>query len=313
MNANPTAPAAKENFLAELSASWRALPDRFLFLTLLAAWLALFQFLGNSALGYVKTESLFGWLLHVLWTSLDDQHGLFVPVVVAVLLWDKRVELLALKKENWWPALTLVVAGLLLHIAGFALHQTRISLVGFFTGLYGLTGLVWGRQWLRSSFFPFFLFAFCIPHGTQSDTLTSPLRLLAAKITVLLARIAGVDVLREGTLIFDADHSFSYDVVPACSGIRSLMMVLAVATIFGFVQFRATWQRLLMMASALPLAVAGNVARLTAVIFISELFGQDAGVWLEQKLGLVTFLGSIGCVWLLARWLKKKIAGKETP
>ncbi len=312
MNANPTAPAAKENLLAELSAAWRALPDRFLFLTLLAAWLVMFHFHGNSALGYVKTESLFGWLFYVLRTSADDQHGLLVPVVVAFLLWSKRAELLALKKENWWPALTLVIAGLVLHIFGFALHQTRVSLVGFFTGLYGLTGLIWGRQWLRASFFPFFLFVFCIPLGTLADALTSPLRLLATKITVLLARIVGVDVLREGTLIFDAEHTFTYDVVPACSGIRSMMMLLAVATIFGFLQFRATWKRLLMMASAVPLAVAGNVARLTTVILVSELFGQDAGTWLEQKLGLVTFLGSIGGVWLLARWLTKKKAGGET-
>jgi exosortase len=229
-----------------------------------------------------------------------------VPFVVLALFWWKRAELLAVEKAVWWPALGLVLAGLALHGLGMAIHQTQISAAAFFLGLYGLTGAVWGREWLRASFFPFFLFGFCVPLGTAADALTSPLRIFATWLTVGMARVIGVDVIRAGSQIYDASGTFMYDVAPACSGIRSIVSLVAVTAIYGFVQFRAPGKRAVMIAAAFPLAVMGNVARLTTVILTAELFGQEAGVWIEQKLGVVTFVAAIGGVFLLGRWLQKK-------
>ena len=298
--------AGEKPFRMEFAECWRAMPDKGLFLALLAAWLGLFHLLGNSAAGYTRTTSLFGWMLHVYSNSVEDEHGQLVPFVVLGLLWWKRAELLAVNRAVWWPALGLVVAGLGLHWFGFAIHQPRVSIVGFFLGLYGLTGLVWGRGWLRASFFPFFLFAFCVPLATVSETITSPLRILATWLTVGVARVAGVDVIRSGSQIYDAGRTFMYDVAPACSGIRSIISLVAVTTIYGFMQFGQPWRRGVMIAAALPLALAGNVARLTAVILTAEVFGQEAGAWVEQKLGLVTFVATVGCVFLLGRWLREK-------
>ncbi len=302
-----------ETFLWELGEVWRQMPDKGLFLVLLAAWGALFQFIGISTLGYFRTASLFVWLKEVLTTSVDDQHGLLVPFVVAMLFWWKRKELLALEKRVWWPALGLVVLGLGLHLGGYLIQQERLSVVGFFVGFYGLTGLIWGRQWLRVSFFPFFLFGFCVPLAAVADAATTPLRLLATKLTVGLAQLLGVDVIRAGSQIFDAGHTYNFDVAPACSGIRSLVTLVAGTTIFGFVEFRSTWRRLVMIVAAFPLAVAGNVARLTCVILTAEVFGQDAAAWLEQKLGVVTYLVAIVCVIFLSRWLREPKSGSSTP
>jgi exosortase len=292
-------------FGEELAAAWRQMPDKGLFLILLAAWAALFHFLGISSLGYYKTASVFVWLKAVLTTSVDDEHGQLVPFVVLGLFWWKRKELLVLDKKIWWPALGLVVLGLLLHLGGYIIQQERVSVVGFFVGLYGLTGLIWGRQWLRASFFPFFLFGFCVPLAAVADAATTPLRLLATKLTVGVAQLLGVDVIRAGSQIFDASHTYNFDVAPACSGIRSLVTLVAGTTIFGFVEFRSTWRRLVMIAAAFPLAVAGNVARLTCVILTAEVFGQDAAAWLEQKLGVVTYLVAIVCVIFLSRCLRE--------
>lgn len=298
--------AQVREFLREFAACWRALPDKALFFTMLAAWVALFHFLGNSALGHTKTTSLFGWLEYVYSHSADDAHGRLAPVVVLALYWWKRKELLALEKAEWWPALGLVGAGLLLHGFGYAIHQTRFSAGGFFLGLYGLTGLVWGRAWLRASFFPFFVLGFCVPLAGLLEVVTSPLRILATWLTVGVARVAGVDVIRAGSQIYDAGRTFMYDVAPACSGIRSIVALAGVAVIYGFMQLRSPWRRAVLVGAALPLALAGNVARLTTVILTAELFGQQAGEWVEQKLGVVTFVGAVAGVFWLGRWLRKK-------
>jgi exosortase len=257
-------------------------------------------------LGYVETSSLFGWLHWVYSVSPDEAHGQLVPFVVLGLFWWKRKELMAVPKQTWWPALGLVILALVLHILGYLIQQARLSVLGFFVGLYGLMGLVWGKAWLKACFFPYFLLAFCMPLGTLAESVTFPLRLLVTQLSVGISSLGlGIEVYREGTQIFGA-QGFQFDMAPACSGIRSLIALLALTTIYGFMTFRALWKRLLMMALAFPLAVAGNVVRITTVIIVAEAFGEDAGATIEQKLGFVTFLVALIGIVAVGYWMRDR-------
>jgi exosortase len=286
---------------------WRQLPNKWFFFTLAIAWVALFIFLGNPTFSYLDSPSLFAWMFNIYtFPLMDEQHGMLIPFVVLTLFWWKRKELLAQPPRLWWPAIGFVVVALLLHTLGYVAQQPRLSVIGFLTGLYGLTGLAWGKHWLKASFFPFFLFAFCIPVGEFADPLTMPLRLLVSRIVEMVAQLGlAPDLLREGTQLFDAQHTFGYEVAAACSGIRSLVALVALTTIYGFVNFKAPWKRAVMMLAAVPLAVLGNVVRLCLTIMVAEMFGQSAGKAVETNFGFITFAVAVGCVFLLARWLEK--------
>lgn len=289
----------------EIRSCWRQLPDKPLILALVVSWIAFFHFLGNSTLGYINTSSLFGWMNYAYNNLEDDRYCKFIPLIVLALAWWKRKDLLAAPKANWWPALTFVVVGLLIHVVGFMVQQTRLSIIAFFVGLYGLMGLVWGWQFLKASFFPYFLFAFCVPVGTMADALTFPLRVLVTHISVGFSQgILGIDVVKDGTRILGL-QGFNYDVAPACSGIRSLTVLVALTTIYGFTTFKASWRRVLMMGLALPLAVVGNVVRITGVIIIAEAFGHDAGLKFHDWAGFVTFGLAVVCVLVLGHWLRE--------
>ncbi|MFA6544569.1 MAG: exosortase/archaeosortase family protein, partial [Limisphaerales bacterium] len=172
-----------------------------------------------------------------------------------------------------------------------------------------LVGLVWGPGWLRKTFFPFLLLGFCVPLEALGEGLLFQLRLLVTRISVGLGHdLLGLDVLREGTRIFNSARTFNYDVAPACSGIRSLASLLAVTTIYGYVAFRAPWKRVVMIALAAPLAVAGNVARITTVIVLAEAFGQKTGAAAETNLGYVTFAVAIALMFLAGRVMREKEA-----
>lgn len=300
----------------ELRAFWEAMPDKAVFGVLFILWLALFQFYGNSTLGYVDTPSLFGWMDYAYSNRADDEHGYYLPLVVLFLLWWKKDELLAVPKAVSWSAVGLVVLALLIHVVGFQVQQTRLSIVGFYFGLFGLGGVVWGWRWLQATFFPFFLFAFGVPLGNKGDAITQPLRQLATDITAAIAQgPLGIKVIQNGTTIFDPTGKFSYEIAAACSGLRSLTAITVVSIIFAFVWFRSWWQRGIMIGAAIPLAIGSNVFRLLSIIVAAEAFGQKAGNFVHDNgmLSLLPYLPAfVGLAilgWLLAGhwrgWLKR--------
>jgi exosortase len=293
---------------SDFAAVWRALPGKPLLGALLVVWVAFFHAQGNSTLGYIPSPSLFLWLENAWRHSADDQHGYFIPFAVLALLWWRRDEWLALPKRPWWPALALVALALAVHALGFVVQQTRFSVVGFFAGLWALTGLAWGAAWLRATFFPFVLFAFCVPLGAVSDSLTFPLRLLATNITVALSHtLLGVDVIQRGTALLDPAGRFQYEVAAACSGIRSLAAIAALALVYAFMEFRRPWKRCVVLLAAVPLAVAANVVRLLIIIIAADAFGQKAGNAAHENpwLSLLPYVPAVAGLFALGRWLRE--------
>ena len=305
-----------EDFRIDFLECWRRVPNKAFFLILLAAWLALFHFLGNATLGYIPTPSLLAWM-HAVYASnpdangTDDSHGKLIPLVVLALFWWKRKQLMALPLRIWWPALLLVVLALGLHLVGYMVQQPRISIVALFTGIYGLMGLAWGRQWLRDSFFPFFLLAFCVPLGWSAVSITFPLRLLVSQLVEWISgNLLQIDIIRDGTALKDASGLYQYDVAPACSGIRSLFATLAVAFILAFLSFRTWWKRLLIIAAALPLAVFGNVVRMLTIVITAEFWGQKAGSYVHEGgpfgvLSLLPYVPAFAGLFLVGHWLRE--------
>jgi exosortase len=304
--------SALETIRTDFVTFWQAMPVKVVFFILLAAWVVLFQFLGNSTLGYIQTPSLFAWMKYVYTGSPDDEHGMLIPLAVLALFWWKRQELVSVPKRIWWPALAVVVFALLMHILGYTVQVPQVSVIAFFVGIYGLMGLTWGWAWLQASFFPMILFAFCVPISSLGEPITVPLRLLATNITTFLCgSILQIDLIQKGNLVFDSTQSFQYEIAAACGGIRSLISMLALTTIFGFVVFKSNWRRALMILSAFPLAVAGNVFRLSAIIVAAEAFGQKSGDFVHDKLGLLPYVPALAGIMLLGYWLREE-APRET-
>jgi exosortase len=303
-----TVRAPELSFRDELGSYWQKAPNKPLFFVVFAAWLALFMVLGNPTLGYVDSPSIFGWLEWIYTKSPDDSHGRLIPFVVLVLFWLKRKELLEAARQPWWPGIVLLVLALGLHVIGYSIQQPQVCLVAFFAGLYAIMGITWGLGWLKASFFPFFLFGFCVPSANVLVALTLPLRVFATKIAAVLCHgLLGIDVIQQGTRILDALGQYQYEVAAACSGIRSLTAITAIAMIYGFMSFTKTWQRILIIASAVPLAIVSNVVRLSSIIVAAEAFGQKAGDWVHSStwVSLLPYIPAIGGMLLLGHFISK--------
>jgi exosortase len=288
-----------EDFRIEFSKCWQRLPNKGLFFGLLSAWLLLFHLVGNSTFGYIRSPSLFRWLSEAFiggsasLLEADGAYGFFVPPLVLLLFWFKRTELVELELRAWVPGLWLLGAGLFVHILGYVVQQPRISVIGLILGLYGLTGLAWGPNWLRRTFFPFFLLLFCIPLGSLSEAITFPLRLLVTQMVAVISRfVLAIDVVQHGNQLIDPNNHYQYEVAAACSGIRSLFSTVLLAVVLGFVSFRQAWKRLVMVLAAVPLAVLGNLLRMMAIVIAAEAGGQEWGDFVHEggPLGLFSLL-----------------------
>lgn len=298
-NDQPDTTGILEEFQADLIRWWRLLPNKGFFLVLLAAWLAMFVFWGNSTLGYIHSPSLFTWM-RVSYTGFgptdqeigDDRHGFLVPFVVLALFWWKRKELMGVPTRTWSPGFVLVVMAVVLHVLGYVVQQPRLSIVALFVGVYGLMGLAWGPEWLRASFFPFFLFAFCVPMGSLAEGITFHLRLMVSETVEFIAKnLLAIDVIRQGTALMDPGH-YQYDVAAPCAGMRSLIATVGLAMVYSFMTFRSWWKRGALVAAAFPLAVAGNVVRMLTIIITAAIWGQSAGNYVHEggPVGIISLL-----------------------
>jgi exosortase len=307
--------AAPHDWRTDTMECWQRLPNKGFFFGLLAAWALLFQFFGNSILGYVHTPSLFEWLYNLYNVggeeNNDSSYGNLIPFLVVGIFWWKRKELLALPLSLWWPGLWLLAGALLLHILSYLVQQPFVSVVAMFAGIYALMGLAWGRAWLRHSSYPFFLFIFSVPLAAKLNFILFPLRLFVVWLVERVAHLIGIGVIRQGTQLMDPSGNYGYDVVAACGGIRSLIAIFLLATVVAFGILRRPGHRIFLMSLAVPFSVLGNVMRLLAIIIAAEMGGQKWGDYVHEggPLGIISLLpyipGIIGLLWI-GFWLEKR-------
>jgi exosortase len=164
-------------------------------------------------------------------------------------------------------ALAVLIAGVL----GAELFLSRISLLLLIAGL-----VIFFRGWqsFRAVLFPWaFLFLMIpIPEIVFSQ-ITFPLQILASKVAALLLPLLGVPVLREGNVI--NLPAMPLEVVEACSGIRSLLSLVTLAIIYGYLVETRTWVRVTLALASIPIAVAANSLRIVGTGLLVQYWDPD--------------------------------------
>jgi exosortase len=304
--------------MKELKQLWTSLPLKGPFAVLFVAWCAVFHWLGNSGLGYIKTDSLFEWLNE--WYQMKspvetgDELCPLAPFAVAMVVYLKREEFAAIAKRPWPPALLILGVGGALHVLGYLAQQTRISAGAFLVGGFGLMGLTWGVAWLRATAFPWFVLTFAIPVGIYMDSLTFSLRLWSTILSTAVCRgLLGIDLIRSQTSVMLAGTArhpgFHFEVAAACSGMRSVTAVIFISVVYAYLNFRAPWRRIAIVLIGIPLALFGNVVRLCSVFIAGDAFGENAGKFIETKMGFLTWIVALIGLFQFGRLLRETSPG----
>src|SRR5271167_3689000 len=229
----------------------------------------------------------------------DYSHGFLVPLLSAYLIWQRRDKLRQVpqRPSSWGMFVVLVALGLLfLGSLGAELFLARTSLL---CTICGLIVYFCGWAMLRAMAFPmvFLLFAIPIPVLVYNE-IVFPLQFVASKFaTWTLETLNLFPIMREGNVL--VLPGMSLEVVEACSGIRSLMSLLALAAGFGYLVERSTVVRWILIVAMIPLAIISNGTRVMITAIMANYMGPKAAEgfmhefsgWVIFVVATVLFLG----------------------
>jgi exosortase len=230
----------------------------------------------------VAVLALLGWLYGSILARLFAQwmndpnfsHGLFVPAFALFVLWQDRKKLMEINAAPSWSGLALIMIGLvmlLLGVLGAELFFSRSSLLVL---LAGLIVLFQGWPMFRAVLFPWAILILMIPiPNLILQKVTFPLQLLASKLSSDFLPLCGVPVLREGNVI--VLPAMPLEVAEACSGIRSLLSLVTLAIIYGYLMDKRPWVRVVLALSAVPIAVAANGFRIFGTGLLVQYWDPD--------------------------------------
>jgi exosortase len=229
--------------------------------------------------------SLLGWLYASILTRLvlqwvgpardpNFEHGIFVPFFALFVLWQERQRLQAIPSAPSWSGLPLVVLGLFMLVLGVLGAELFFSRVSLLIILAGLIILFQGWTFFRAVLFPWAILILMIPiPALLLQQVTFPLQLLAAKLATALLELVGVPVLREGNVIGLA--AMRLEVAEACSGIRSLLTLITLSVIYGYLMETRIWVRVALGVLAVPIAVAANSFRIFGTGLLVQYWDPD--------------------------------------
>jgi exosortase len=238
------------------------------------------------------------------WNDPNFSHGFVMPVFSLFVAWQQRKKLAALPLAPSWFGLV-VIAGaltvLIVGVLGAELFLSRSSLVLLLGGL-----IIYFAGWrhFHALLFAWGVLFLMIPIPViVFNEIAFPLQFLASQLATWLLAVLGVPVLREGNVI----HLpvMSLEVVEACSGIRSLVSLTALAVIYGyFVEKRNLW-RVALVIGAIPIAVAANGLRIMGTGLVVQYWDPQKGEgFFHTFSGWIIFVLSLAMLFALHRSFK---------
>lgn len=255
---------------------------------------------GRSALlwmvGYWNDAAAFG--------GSDYSHGWLIPIASIGIMWLRRNEIRNAVRSISWAGFGILVFALLLHWIGAKSQQTRVSLLGLVLMTWALPFYFCGWQVAKNLLFPCAYLIFCIPLNFL-ENYTFPLRMLATITSSALLNGLGCQVERIGSKIMSVgSDTIAFDVADPCSGIRSLLAMTALTAIYAYFTQRTLFKKWLLFLSAIPLAIIGNIARITSVGLVSQAFGKDlANTLYHDYSGYIVFAVVIGLMIVVGNFL----------
>ena len=229
-------------------------------------------------------------------------HGILVPLITAYLIWMRRDLLRAAPIRRGWWGLVLLIAGGLGQLASAYANVAFSSGFSLILVLMGLVWIVYGGRVFRLVAFPLAFLGFMVPlYQELLEQMSYPMKTGAAEISTRVMRdLLGVGCDRIGNMLYFAHDQL--EVGDPCSGLRSLIALMALGALVASMAKVAWWRRALLFLASIPFALAGNVARITTLGLVTDRWNSKValGDVVHYGAGFLVFFVAVGL--LLGLW-----------
>lgn len=221
-------------------------------------------------------------------------HGYLVPGFAALLLWLRRDKLDATAlAPSWWGAPFLLL-GVGLRLYGSRFHFQYIDSISLLPTLAGLCLMFGGWAAWRWAWPAILFLFFMVPLPYRAaTTLSAPLQRIATICSTFVLQVLGLPAVAEGNVIHINDAP-PLGIVEACNGLRMLVVFFALSTGMVMLIKKPLGDKLFLVASSVPIALAVNILRITITGILydkvdsetAELFFHDFAGWLMPPMAL---------------------------
>ena len=254
--------------------------------------------------------------LYDIWNIQPEySHGILVPPLAAYLVWRERAWLATTPFIGSWAGIPLILAGIVMWLAGELSTIFVIVQYSFLFVFYGLVLTLLGWPVFRRLWMPLLVLVFMIPlPAFFSNNLSLQLQLLSSHLGVWLVRLAGISVFVEGNVIDLGVYKLQ--VAEACDGLRYLFPLMTLTFVVAYF-FRAPfWKKALLFLSSVPITVLMNSLRIGVIGITVEQWGPSmAEGLLHEFQGWMVFMFSLAVVfvvaWQLSRIGRSKVAWRD--
>lgn len=240
------------------------------------------------------------------WFARDSYytHGILVPFVSGYLIWQQQAELsrIPVKRSAWGMAL--IIIGVLIYLLS---SLFRIYFSSGFSLLIVLVGLIlhyYGIAVFRKILFPVLFLFFMMPLPlVVIVNISFQMKLFAAQLATSILNSMGVLAIREGSII-KMRHAYVI-VEDVCSGLRSLISLAALGSIFAYWLKGPMVKRILLFLTTIPIAIITNVCRVIILSLLSEIWGAEyASGFVHDLTGFLVFVLAFILLYITGRVLE---------
>jgi exosortase len=228
--------------------------------------------------------------------STDEEftYGFLIPPIAVAILWLQRHSLGRAIGKGKSEGLAVVAGALVLMVVGRRTGIHNLAGLALTPLLIGIAAYLWGWRAARVVAFPsaFLMFGFGLYRGLL-NSVGFGLQDLTAMGAHWSARLVGLDIVRDGLVLHSASASpeYAFVVAQACSGMSSLLSLLALAALLLYATRGPLMGRAAVLGGVLPVVVVANILRVTLVLLVADRLGQDAALGFFHGLSSFVLFG----------------------
>jgi exosortase len=225
-------------------------------------------------------------------------HGWLVPVFAAVLLYARRGRLDLSAVGPSLLGVPVLALGVGLRLVGAYYYYIWLDPISLLPTLLGVGLLIGGRAFARWAWPAILFLAFMVPLPYRvAIALSGPLQHLATVVSTFLMQVLSLPALAEGNVILLNDQRIN--IVEACSGLSMLVVFVALSAAMALVVARPLVDKLILFVSAVPIAIAANVLRITVTgVLYEKVSGEAAHAFFHDIAGLAMMPLALGLLWV---------------